>query len=238
MTSKLLTAVAEDLWVVARPLRFLGLFPVGTRMSVVRLASGGLWLCSPVAIDDELAAELDALGPVEHLVGSNRFHHLFLGPGRERYPDAEMHLAPGLGDKQPKLEPALSLSNEAPASWQEDLEQCVLEGVPMFNEVAFLHRRSRTLILTDHLFHLDESCPAVARALGSMLGVRRKPGFPLDARLLFVRDRDALKRSLAKVLEWDFDRIVLTHGRIVEQGGRAVLQDAYRFLGAAEQLGT
>jgi hypothetical protein len=198
-------------------------------MTVVRLSRGGLWLCSPVAIDDELAEALDALGPVAHLVGPNRLHHLYLAPARERYPEAELHLAPGLGDKRPELTPAHTLSSNVPRSWEADMDQRVLDGVPMFNEVAFLHRPSRTLILTDHLFHLDDGCPPSARVLGFVLGVRRAPGFPLDARLFFVRDREALARSLADVLAWDSDRIILTHGSIVETGGRAALREAYRF---------
>jgi hypothetical protein len=228
MSNTALTPIADDIWVVARPLRFLGLFPIGTRMTVVRLRR----LCSPVQIDDELAAALAELGPVEHLVGPNRFHHLYLGDAKARYPDAEVHLAPGLDEKRPDLSPAQVLSNDAPMSWHVDLAQRVLDGVPTFNEVAFLHRSSRTLILTDHLFHLDDSCPAVARTLGSVLGVRRTPGFPNDARLLFVKDRAALSASLDTVLEWDFDRIVLTHGAIVESDGRATLREAYRFLGS------
>jgi hypothetical protein len=222
--------IAEDVWVVHRPLRFLGMFPIGTRMTVVRLSGGELWLCSPIEIDDELAASLDALGPVAHLVGPNRFHHLYLGAARERYSAAELHLAPGLACKRTDLGDARTLSSDAPESWRDDLDQRVLDGVPTFNEVAFFHRASRTLILTDHLFHLDDPCPAVARALGTLLGVRRAPGFPLDARLLFVKDRPALARSVNAVLEWDFDRIVLTHGSIVKTGGRAAMEHAYRFL--------
>ena len=49
--------------------------PFPTRMTVVRLASGGLWLHSPTQISDGLRAELDALGPVRHLVSPNRIHY-------------------------------------------------------------------------------------------------------------------------------------------------------------------
>jgi hypothetical protein len=230
VTGPSLEQIAPDLWVVARPLRFLGLFPIGTRMTVVRLSSGALWLCSPVELDERLAAELDALGPVRHLVGPNRFHHLYLGDAQARYPDAQLHLAPGLAEKRPDLREAHTLSDEAPEAWVEDLDQLVLRGVPTFNEVAFLHRASRTLILTDHLFHLDESCPTVARAVGVTLGVRREPGFPLDAKLLFLRDRAALRACIETLLSWDFDRVVLTHGRIVETGGHEAMRRAYRFL--------
>ena len=43
----MLDRLAEDLWVEARPLRFFGV-EMGTRMTVVRLADGGLWVHSPV----------------------------------------------------------------------------------------------------------------------------------------------------------------------------------------------
>jgi hypothetical protein len=35
---------------------------------VVRLSDGSLWVHSPVALDGELRAGLDALGPVKHIV--------------------------------------------------------------------------------------------------------------------------------------------------------------------------
>jgi hypothetical protein len=155
---------------------------------------------------------------------------LHLADAQARYPEARIYLAPGLQEKRSDLTPAVTLTNDPPEGWAADLDQCVLDGVPTFNEVAFLHRASRTLILTDHLFHLDASSPAVARMLGVMLGVRRAPGFPLDARLFFVKDRDALSRSLKQVLSWDYDRVVLTHGRIVETGGKSAMRAAYRFL--------
>ena len=222
-----LQPVAEDLWLVDAPQRFFG-FEIGTRMTVVRLSTGGLWLCSPVTIDDALAEALAALGPVEHIVGPNRFHHLYLGPARERFPDAKLHLAPGLGDKRPDLTGAQALTATAPAAWASDLDQCVLEGVPTFNEVAFLHRATRTLVLTDHLFHLDGSVgTASTRLLGRLLGVHKAPGFPRDARYAFVKDKAALAASMQRVLTWDFDRVVLCHGRCVERDGRATLERAY-----------
>ena len=116
MTPSVLEPLAPDLWVVARPLRFLGMFPIGTRMTVVRLSSGALWLCSPVELDDALAAQLNALGPVEHLVGPNRFHHLYLGTALESYPNAQLHLAPGLAEKRPDLEGGHTLADDAPAA--------------------------------------------------------------------------------------------------------------------------
>jgi len=33
-----------------------------------------------------------------------------------------------------------------------------------------------------------------------------------------------------RILSWDFDRIVLCHGPIVESGGKTVFREAYSFL--------
>ena len=42
--------------------------PFTTRMTVIRLPDGGLWLHSPTPLDDGLRAAIDALGPVAHIV--------------------------------------------------------------------------------------------------------------------------------------------------------------------------
>lgn len=223
-------SIDNDLWLVDAPQRFFG-FEIGTRMTVIKLAGGGLWLCSPVPMSDALAAELSALGPVEHVVGPNRFHHLHLGPALEHFADAKLHLAPGLADKRTDLRDPNTLTSTLPEAWAGDLDQRVLEGVPTFNEVAFLHRKTRTLILTDHLFHLDASCePAATRLLGRILGVRDAPAFPRDASHFFVKDKAALAASIRDVLAWDFDRVILTHGRCIDEGGKAALEKAYATL--------
>ena len=54
--------IAEDVWALDRPQSFLGL-QLGTRMTVVQLSDGGLFVHSPVAPDDALRGALDDLGP-------------------------------------------------------------------------------------------------------------------------------------------------------------------------------
>jgi hypothetical protein len=45
-----------------------------------------------------------------------------------------------------------------------------------------------------------------------------------------IRDRGAARRSIDCILEWDFDRIIMSHGAVVASGGRAVLKEAFAFL--------
>jgi glyoxylase-like metal-dependent hydrolase (beta-lactamase superfamily II) len=46
-------------------------------------------------------------------------------------------------------------------------------------------------------------------------------------RLLAVSDRTALQRSLERILQWDFERIIPGHGDVVERGGPAALRAAW-----------
>jgi hypothetical protein len=45
-----------------------------------------------------------------------------------------------------------------------------------------------------------------------------------------IRDRSALRNSIDQILRWDFDRIIVTHGEVLESGGPRALREAYVFL--------
>ena len=58
-----LVGFADGVWLGAAPVRFVGLRLTST-MTVLRLAGGGLLVCSPVALTPERRAAVEALGPV------------------------------------------------------------------------------------------------------------------------------------------------------------------------------
>lgn len=224
----MLDRLDDGLWTVARPFKVLGL-TIASRMTIVRLGDGGLLLHSPVRLDPDLRRELDALGPVRHLIAPNRMHHLFCGDYRAAYPQARLHGAPGLAAKQPQLAPDAELGDAAPQVWAAELDQVLVAGIPTLSEVAFLHRRSGTLILTDLAANGSASEPP---ALRTWLWLNRAYGrlaAPLEVRLL-CRDRAAARRSLASVLEWTFDRVVVNHGAVVTHNGKALVREAFAWL--------
>ena len=45
-----------------------------------------------------------------------------------------------------------------------------------------------------------------------------------------MRDRVLVRHGLDRLLAWDFERVVLAHGDVVEGGGREILRRAYAFL--------
>ena len=42
--------------------------------------------------------------------------------------------------------------------------------------------------------------------------------------------REPARQDFAQLLSWDFDRVVLGHGDVVEEGGREALAEAYSWL--------
>src|SRR5512145_2119434 len=97
-----LTPLAPDLWVAPRPLPLL-VGDIGTRMTVVRLPDGGLWLHSPVRLDAETKQALDALGAVRWVVAPSKVHYFFVAPYGAAYPAARLLAAPGLAEMRTDL---------------------------------------------------------------------------------------------------------------------------------------
>jgi hypothetical protein len=224
----MLRELARDLWVEERPQRFYGL-EVGTRMTVMRLADGSLLLHSPVALDAELRRELDARGPVRFAVAPNRVHHLYAGEVAKAYPQARLWVAPGLERKRPDLAFEGVLGDEAPAPWKGQVDQVFFRGRPFENEVVFLHRASRTLLMCDLAFNFGPRSHPATRLLMRLLRSYGRFG-PSRLDPLLIRDRAAARASLERILAWDFDRVVIAHGDVLERGGREALRAGYAWL--------
>jgi hypothetical protein len=223
-----LCELGENLWIVDRPQRFYGL-EVGTRMTVIRLGGGSLLLHSPVSLDAELRRELDALGRVRFAVAPNRVHHLHAGEVAEAYPEARLWIGPGLERKRPDLVHVGVLDDQAPDEWKDEVDQVFFRGRPYENEVVFFHRASRTLIMCDLAFNFGPRSALPTRLLMRLLRSYGRFG-PSTLDPWLIRDPRAARESLEKILAWDFDRVVVAHGDVLESGGRRALREGYAWL--------
>ena len=218
----------SDLWIADSSLRFLGL-EVGARMTVVRLPGPRLFLHSPIAATVEFVREVKALGPVAYLAAPNRFHHLSIGDWHKAFPEASVFVAPGLDTKRPDLKIAGVLTDEPEPGWAGTLDQVLVSGYPLASEVVFFHRPSATLIAADLAFNIGSNSPPLTR-LAFRLGRAYGCLSPTLLERLFVRDRSAFRRSLTRILEWPFERVVVAHGQVSEKGGREELGRGYSWV--------
>jgi hypothetical protein len=223
-----LRALAPELWVLEQPLRALGI-GFGTRTCVARLRDGGLWIHSPGPLDAVQSAAVDALGAVRFLVAPNQMHHRFLGQAMRRWPDARLCLAPGLARKRPDLPISETLGDVPPPDWPDEIDLLHVRGTPRLEELVFLHRPSRSLLIADLCFNFGAPRSAW-EALLQRANRMRGFGPSRVMRLALIRDRGAFRESIARISAWDFERIVLAHGDLVERGARRAWRDAWAWL--------
>lgn len=224
----MLTPVAPAIWAVNAPLSVLGM-AIGHRMTVVRLPDSTLWLHSPIAYSEPLVDELAQLGALAHIVAPNCLHDTYLSGWIAACPRVTFHAAQGFSQFRPDLKFTDFIADTPLPAWDEVFDQHLVRGAPRVNEVVFLHRASRTLILTDLAFNLGPEMPFLSRVLVTLNGCYCQFG-PSNLFRTTIKDRAAFRASINHILRWDFDRIILSHGENVEHGGREMLRQAFAFL--------
>ena len=211
----------EDLWVASRPLP-LWVGDVGTRMSVIRLSGGELILHSPVSLDPALREAIDGIGTVRWVVGPNKVHHLFIGdwPARSL---RDLCLPPGW-PRESDLAPRVLAAARAAV---RALLHHVFAGAPRLTGSLPAPPRPHSPADRPGL-HVGPGNRA--RLLHWLLGATDRFG-PHRLVRTMIRDREAARASLATILAWDFDRVIVTHGEVLEHGGREALRAGFAYLG-------
>jgi hypothetical protein len=221
--------VSDGIWVVDGPvLPFFGM-PYPTRMTLVRLRDGALFVHSPVALDEPLAAAVVALGEPRYLIAPNRLHHRYVADWARRFPSARVYAAPGMQSKLAGID-AQPLDAEAPP-WHAEIDQLTFRGSPLMQEVVFLHRASRTLIVADLIENFDPATlSAPQRLLARLIGILAPRGsMPRDWRVSFIGSGRRIARDCAlAILAWHPQAVLMAHGQPVTVGAQPFLEQALR----------
>ncbi len=235
----MLREIDKDIWVAEQPFRYFGL-SVGTRMTVIRLANRELAVISPIQVSDAIVSQLGELGTVKHIIAPNLYHYLFAANFKTLYPNGTFWAVPGLEVKKPDLaidqiikSDENTLSDGLLYVFFDGFRTLGLTGFDLLNECVFFHSASRTLILTDTAFHFDDSFPALTQFATRVLGGYKSLSPSLLERIA-TTEKEKVRQSVEKILCWDFERVIMAHGSIVEQNGKEKFKQGYeQFLGRA-----
>lgn len=223
----MLKAFADKIWTCETNLKLYGV-ELGTRMTVVDIDSkGSLFVHSPIRLSSKLKNEIDAIGTVKYVIAPNKWHHLFIGDFKSEYPASKFYCAPGLESKRADFQFDGVINNEQKYPWNQSLEHKLVFGTPIFNEVVFFHSQTKTLILTDLAIHICESESFASRCILKLLGSYGKFGWSKIEKILYVRNRTDFKNSIENILQWDIEKILLTHGEPIKSGGKQKLKEAF-----------
>jgi hypothetical protein len=199
-------------------------------MTVLRLADG-LCLHSPVEIEGATREAIERLGPVVAIVAPSNCHHLFVTSAQHAFPSARTLGIAGLERKRKDLHFDELVGDQPPTCWAGQMDHVII-GNRIMQEIDLLHRRSRTLILVDLVENFQAQTPGTNAVLRGMMRVFGMWGRPRPAPELrwFTRDREAARLALERLLAWEFDRVVLAHGEIIDRDPHAAIREAWRWV--------
>ena len=228
-TGPLREYVPGEMWLAEYPVRFAGIDLVA-RTTVVRLADGLLWVHSPGPLSNAFEAELEALGRPGYVIAPGTFHFLHAADFKQRYPAATLWVCPGIETKAPQMPFEFILGDRPPDDWAEQIDQVLVRGVSPMREVAFFHRASRTLVLTDLVENIGDESGDVDWKLRfwwkAVFHMWNHPK-PAPEYQLGYKDKSAVRQSLERILAWDFERVILAHGELIEQDAQRVVREAW-----------
>lgn len=220
--------VDDQIWVAAYPVSLAGA-RFDARMTLARRSDGALVVHSPGPVDDAMRGRIQKIGRVAVIVAPGNFHHLHVASCQRAFPEAETWICPGVERKQPALRYDGLLGSSAPPCLAADFTFASVFGRLMC-EVAMLHTPSRTLLLVDLIENFGDKTPGINWMLKTWWKLFRMwnvPGPAPEYRIGGWRDRAGARAALKKIIAWDFDRIVIAHGDLIERDAKAVARRAW-----------
>lgn len=208
----------------------LGGARINARMTVIKLLSGEILIHSPCPFDEVLTAEVAALGPVAAIIAPGNFHWLHVRSCQQAFPEAVTYICPGVEQRAKELAFDEVLGDEAPALWLGELSQVLLQGPRVMREVAFFHHASKTLILVDLVENVTAATPGtngLLRFLFRMIGMWNTPT-PAPEYRLGWGDKALVRQCMLRILQWDFERVILSHGDLITDDARRRIAHAWR----------
>jgi hypothetical protein len=231
----MLEALGRDLWFADGGIVAFSGFDYPTRMVVVRLADGSLWLWSPVEKTAEIESEVRSLGPVRHIVSPNKLHYLFLREWHSAFSDAKLWGTAATVAKCGDLHFCAPLRDDPPDAWRGQIDQFYFSNSRFLDELIFFHRASRTAIIADlsqtfSAAFLKSHWPWWMRPIATFSKMIEGCGYPpIDYRVSF-RHRASARPKIRALIDEHPEHVVVAHGEVVRTDGEAFLRRAFSWL--------
>lgn len=199
------------------------LMTLPVRATYVPLQMGGVLLSPGSGLTRD---QLKKINIVTDIVAPNLFHCAGIKNACSVFPNAKRWAVQGAKETKPDV-PWTDVLSEGKWPYQNELEVIPLMGIPDVNESVFFHKESKSLIVTDLCFNMDNVSGIGAWLILSLFGTYKK--FAVSKYFIkFVRDKKAFEESLAKIFALQFDNIVVSHGANIVGSGKDKLLFALR----------
>lgn len=227
----MLENIGPDLWIYKQPHRVPLFGDIGRSMSVIRLKDSSLMLISPIPLSSEELAQLQMLGSVKWIVSPNGVHHRYLPWAKEKFPQAQIWGPLVTADKHPEMKFDGILSDKTMAPWSAEVAMVSIQASikSVGEEFLFFHARSRTVVMTDLMFHLGVSDSFWRDCIWWLNGILRTFSMSRLSRIVFS-NRTELKKALACIQQWDPWVAIVAHGYPVLEDANKKIQESFTWV--------
>lgn len=199
-------------------------------MVIYQMADGGLWLHSPVCLDEATQARVEALGPPRVILVPSAFHRLDAPRYKLRYPEARV-LCPQAATAAVSQKVAVDGAADEPSAIGGGVIAHAPPGIKpgeLAYELDLGPGHGPALVFNDMLMNLGR-VPGLDGLLFRLVGSTGFFGMTGIGRLLMLRDRRAFAGWLRQMAERDPAVVAVSHGApITERCGERLREAAAR----------
>ena len=174
---------------------------------------------------------------MQHIVSPNKIHYAHVAAWKAAYPKALAWASPGVRERAAARRVTVTfdrdLEDRPDEAWAGEIDQLVVRGSRLMDEVVFFHRASRTLIVADLVENFEPAKLTTTRErfLMKLGGVTDPDGKASSGyRATFLGRHRVARECIRRVLAWNPERVLIAHGRSYDRDGSAELRRAFRWL--------
>ncbi len=242
-----LISYEKNIWVAQMPFVFHKL-RWGARMVIAayKRDKEGIhcFVYSPIQLTDKIRKEIVRLNlKIDYICGPNCLHHLFLGEWKAAFPNCKMIAAPHLKERRSDLtfDDTFNIEKDdsdgkvanipEPLRSSSNLRFNVVKTGLFYEEIVLFAREDKVLVVADlieNLGYLPETKSRWFRFVLGLFGIERRPSLPTNFKLTVNRRR--YRASIERIIAWDFECIIVAHGRFIEENAKNVFIAANAFV--------
>ena len=170
---------------------------------------------------------------VNHLIAPSFFHTAGIEMALSHFPDATLWLPQVAFEKlQASIPEKINKANvcifeKSDWTFKDSLPRIQLEGIPKISENVFFHLESKSLIVSDLCFNLLGIHGIAPKIIFGMFGTYDQ--FAVSRFFMsYVKNKNLFQKSLDQIFQWDFEKIIMGHGLIVDSNAKGLLKEAFQ----------
>jgi hypothetical protein len=212
--------------------------PFKRRMTIIRVGQE-LLIHNAINMSVGDYAALDDLGKVAWIVVPNKFHSSEAHNYQLRYPQAKLLVSRAAVAEVLKKNPHASIYAEMTPAWLQDefpklmqgkIEGIVFEGLRMLGEVVLFHKESQTLVVTDLVFNMQEDRSGFQKKMFEFNKIYKRFGPSKIFKWVFLNDKPKALASYQKMMQWNFNSVIMSHGTPVSHGGKMIMKAGFNYI--------